>query len=50
VVFVIFQHGVSGRSQRFAVARVRIQIDRDHIGPLLKIFLAAWGEFVLIVV
>ena len=47
VIFVIFQDGIRLRCQRVTVMSIRINIHRDHVGPLLEVVLAFGRELML---
>ena len=49
VTFVIFQHGIRLSRQCLAITSVWIDIDRDHVRPLLEVFLAFGREFMLMI-
>src|SRR5216117_2503274 len=49
VTFVIFQYGIRVHCQCLAIMSVWIDIDRDHVRPLLEVFLAFGCEFMLMI-
>src|SRR5437867_188714 len=49
VTFVILKHGIRLHCQWLAIMSVWIEIDCDHVRPLLEVFLAFGCEFVLMI-
>ena len=49
MTFVIFQNGIRLRRQCLTIMSVWIDIDRDHVRPLLEVFLAFGREFMLMI-
>src|SRR5882724_3553536 len=49
VTFVIFQNGIRLRRQCLTIMSVWIDIDRDHVRPVLEVLLAFGREFMLMI-